>query len=359
MTSVAVLGGGVIGLSAAWELARRGADVVLVDVPLPGRSSPVAAGMISAAAEVDYGETGLWELTSRSQAQWPGFAADLERAAGRPVGLRRTGTLLVATDRDEQLRLERRLKLLADLGVDADRLDRRELRRKEPALAPSVRGAAWLPDDLCVERGQALAALRAAVTAAAVRTVEAEGRVLTRDGRAVGVELADGLVAADHVVLCGGWRSAAAVDASAALPDVRPVKGELIDLELPAPAVTSTVRAVVDRVPVYLVPHDDTRLTVGATSTDVGADTAPTVRAALELLSAATTLVPELRDARIAAHRVGLRPASADNHPSMGVSPMPGLILATGHYRHGFLLAPLTASIVADSVMAARTEGDS
>ncbi|WP_265446709.1 glycine oxidase ThiO [Flexivirga meconopsidis] len=365
MSRVAVLGGGVIGLSVAWGLARRGTEVVLVDLPLPGASSPVAAGMISAAAELDYGETELWQVTSRSQAQWPEFAAELAQASGRPVGLRPTGTLLVATDQDEQVRLDRRLKLLADAGVGAQRLERRELLRKEPALARTVRGAAWLPDDFCVDRSLVLDALRSAIASAGVRTIRAQGRVRMQDGRATGITLPDLSVDADHVVLCAGWRSPHALDdpvaerAGAPMSGLRPVKGELLDLELAAPAVTSTVRAVVDRVPVYLVPHDDTHLTVGATSVDVGADLAPTVRAALELLSAATTLVPELRDARITEHRVGLRPASSDNLPAIGISPMPGLTLATGHYRHGFLLAPLTSDVVADSVRAALTEGDS
>jgi len=316
--------------------------------------------MISAAAELDHGETRLWRLTSQSQQQWPGFAAELERCSGRPVGLRRTGTLLVAPDTDEEARLERRLRLLAEVGVVPELLGRRELRHREPALAATARAAAWLPDDFCVLRSRVLDALGAAGVRAGVELVSARGTVAVRGGRAVGVTLDDDTrIAADHVVLSGGWRSKEALaDALPEVASLRPVKGELVDLELARPAVAATVRAVVDRTPVYLVPHDDTHLTVGATSADVGADTTPTVGGALDLLAAATTLVPELRDAAITAHRVGLRPGTADNHPLLGASSLPGLTLATGHYRHGFLLTPLTAAVVTEHVAAALTEGD-
>lgn len=364
MTRVAVLGGGIVGLSVAWSLVGRGLEVVLVDAELPGRSSPVAAGMISAAAELEHGEPDLWELTSLSQRRWPEFAAALERCGGAPLQLRQTGTLLVAMDQDEEIRLDRRLRLLADAGVAAELLDRSELRRREPGIATTVRGAAWLPNDLCVERNRALNALRSALRKAGAELVEGVGRLRVTGGRVVGIDVAAGTVFADHVVLSAGWRSGTAA-APGVLPTdlsgadgIRPVKGELIDLEVAAPAVHAMIRTRVDRVPVYLVPHDDHHLTVGATSEQVGADTNPTVRAAHDLLVAATTVVPELRDAAIVAHRVGLRPAMTDNRPLLGSSPRPGLTVATGHYRHGFLLAPLTAEIVGDRVVHALSQGD-
>ncbi|HWC21915.1 MAG TPA: glycine oxidase ThiO [Flexivirga sp.] len=363
MTRVAVLGGGIVGLGVAWSLARRGLHVVLVDTELPGRSSTVAAGMISAAAELDHGEPDLWELTSRSQGRWPEFAAELERCSGAPVHLRRTGTLLVAMDHDEEARLDRRLSLLADAGVAAELLDRAELRRREPALATTVHSAAWLPNDFCVERNRVLGALRTAAARAGVEIVQAVGRLQHVDGRVAGIDVPGRAISADHTVLSAGWRTAAA--GPGVLPDtlsgpdgVRPVKGELLDLEVAVPAISATIRTRVDRVPVYLVPHDDHHLTVGATSEEVGADTTATVRAAHDLLVAATTVVPELRDAAIVAHRVGLRPALADNRPLLGDSPLPGLTVATGHYRHGFLLAPLTAEIVGDNVVHALSQGE-
>lgn len=364
MTRVAVLGGGIVGLSIAWSLVGRGVQVVIVDAELPGCSSTVAAGMISAAAELDHGEPDLWELTSRSQRRWPEFAAHLERCGGGSLQLRRTGTLLAAMDQDEEARLERRLSLLAEVGVTADLIDRTELRRREPGLASTVRSAAWLPNDLCVERNRALTALRTAIRRAGAEFVQGTGRLRVAEGHVVGVDVAERVVTADHVVLCAGWRSGASavpgvLPAELSGPDgVRPVKGELIDLEVAVPAVRAMIRTRVDRVPVYLVPHDDHHITVGATSEQVGADTTPTVRAAHDLLMAATTVVPELRDAAIVAHRVGLRPATADNRPVLGSSPVPGLTVATGHYRHGFLLAPLTAEIVGDHVVNALSQGD-
>lgn len=364
MTRVVVLGGGVVGLSVAWSLAGRGLEVIIVDAELPGRSSSVAAGMISAAAELDHGEPDLWQLTSQSQRQWPEFAATLEQCSGNTICLRRTGTLLLATDQDEEARLQRRLTLLAETGVLAELLDRSEVRRREPALASTVRSAAWLPDDLCVERNRVLVALRTAAERAGAEFVDGVGRLHFDDGRVTGVDLPGRTLVADQVVLSAGWRSGSVADpdllpAALSGPDgIRPVKGELIDLEVAVPAVTTMIRTRVDRTPVYLVPHDDHHLTVGATSEQIGADTTPTVRAAHDLLTAAIAVVPELRDAAIVAHRVGLRPAMADNRPLLGTSPSPGLAVATGHYRHGFLLAPLTAQVVSDRVIRTLCEGD-
>lgn len=364
MTRVAVLGGGIVGLGVAWSLARRGLQVVLVDADLAGRSSPVAAGMISAAAELDHGEPDLWDLTCESQRHWPEFAASLEAASDKPVRLRRTGTLLIAMDRDEEVLLHRRLELLATAGVTPDLLDSSELRRREPALATNVRSAAWLPNDFCVERNRVLVALRAAAARTGVNFVDSVGRLRFEDGRVVGVDLPGRMVPADQVVLSAGWRSGSVADPELLPPQlsgpdgIRPIKGELIDLEVAVPAVQTMIRTRVDRVPLYLVPHDEHHLTVGATSEQVGADTTPTVRAAHDLLAAATTVVPELRDAGIVAHRVGLRPAMADNRPWLGRSPTPGLTVATGHYRHGFLLAPVTARIVTARVIQALSEGD-
>jgi glycine oxidase len=364
VTRVAVLGGGIVGLSVAWSLIGRGLQVIVVDAELPGRSSPVAAGMISAAAELDHGEPDLWDLASRSQRRWPDFAADLERNGGTPLRLRRTGTLLVAMDQDEEARLERRLRLLADVGAVAELIERSELRRQEPGLATTVRSAAWLPNDLCVERNLVLTALRTAIRRAGGELVQSVGRLRVTDGRVVGVDVAERAVTADHVVLCAGWRTDFLIEPGvlpvepAGRDGLRPVKGELIDLEVAVPAVRAMIRTQVDRVPVYLVPHGDHHVTVGATSEQVGADCTPTVHAAHDLLVAATTVVPELRDAAIVAHRVGLRPAMADNRPVLGCSPAPRLTVATGHYRHGFLLAPLTAEIVGDHVVDALSRGD-
>ena len=357
MTRIAVLGGGIVGLGVTWHLARRGFRVVVVDTELPGRSSSVAAGMISAAAEIDHGEPDLWDLTSRAQRMWPGFATDLERSSGRPAGLRRTGTLLVAADRDEDARLERRLRLLRDVDTRVELLDRAQLRRREPALAATVRRAAWLPDDFCVDRSTVTGALRAAAGRAGAQFIDGTGSLVDVGGQVVGVRVADEVIHASHVVLCAGWRSTTVAPSGLlrhltdAASGLRPVKGELIDLRLPTPAVHAMIRSRVDRVPIYLVPHDEHHLTVGATSEEVGADTTTTVRAALDLLTAACAVVPELRDAAIIAHRVGLRPAMADNRPLLGVSPAPGLTIATGHYRHGFLLAPVTAEVVGDHVI--------
>jgi glycine oxidase len=358
---VVVVGGGIIGLAIAWRARQAGMSVTLLERDLAGRAtSRVAAGMLAPVTEVEFGEAGqrLLELGLRSAGMWPAFAAELEACGGAPVGLMRTGALLAARDEDDARELERQLDFRRSLGLSVRRLRPSEARDLEPALAPTVRLALEAPDDHSVDPRPVLAALRHACDAAGVRVREraSVARVALDDasagggdasGRVTGVTLADGeLVPAEQVVLAAGpWTERIeGLPPGAGVP-VRPVKGQI--LRLRDPAGPGLLRRVLRFRGGYLVPREDGRYVLGATVEERGFGLAPTAGGVYELLRDARELVPGISELEIEELSVGLRPGTPDNGPAIGPGAVPGLIWATGHYRNGILLAPLTAELVA------------
>ncbi|WP_434094075.1 FAD-dependent oxidoreductase [Saccharopolyspora kobensis] len=190
---VVVVGGGVIGLSVAWRAAAAGHRVQLVDPEPASGASFVAGGMLAPIAEAWPGEEELLELGSTSLERWPGFADELSRASGLPSGLRREGTLVVGVDSADRAELDELAGYLSRQGRSVTRLSGREVRRLEPSLGPAVRGGLEVPGDLAVDNRSALAALRAAATAAGVEFVAAPARAV----RAGVVELEDSTVDCD------------------------------------------------------------------------------------------------------------------------------------------------------------------
>lgn len=360
-----VIGGGVIGLSIAWRAAQRGLRVVLAD-PDPGQGAThAAAGMLTPIAEAAYAERELFALGRDSLARYPAFAAELEQVTGLPTGYRQTGTLQVAYDADDLAVIEEFRALQDSFGVRTSQLTARECREAEPMLDPSVRGGLIATEDGSVDpRLLAVALLRAAIAAGARHCPANATEVSTESGRVAGVELADGTaISARQVVLAAGWASATirglpAEDA----PPIRPVKGQIIRLRTtPAMAAAGqtpgllqrTVRGVVRGSSVYLVPRASGELVIGATQEELGADTTITAGAIWELLRDARTIVPGITELALTDVVAGLRPGTPDNAPVLGPSQLPGLVLATGHFRAGVLLAPVTA----DTVTAYLTSG--
>jgi glycine oxidase len=349
---VLVIGGGIVGLAVAWRAAERGLSVSLLERDATGQgASQVAAGMLAPVSEVEFGNGGrrLLALGLRSAGMWPPFAAQLEAAAGTSVGLRQTGILFVARDDDEARELERQITLRDSLGLRSRRLRPSQAREWEPALAPTIRLALELPDDHSVDPRLVLAALRLACVSSGVEVREhACVTRLSLDGGAVrGVELADGeLVRSPTVVIAtGAWTGElGGVPAGARVP-VRPVKGQT--LRLRDPMGPGLLERVVRFEGGYLVPRADGSYVLGGTVEEREFDDSPTAGAAYELLRDAHELVPGVSELRIEELCVGLRPGTPDNVPAIGPSAVPGLIWATGHYRNGILLAPLTAELVA------------
>ncbi len=371
---VVIAGGGVIGTAIAWRAAAAGLDVMLVDPQDGAGASGVAAGMLAPVSEALFGEDALLRLNLLAVRRFPGFAAELEELTGQQVGLRRDGTLAVAHDAGDHAALLRLVAFRRSLGLGADELDGRECRALEPFLAPGVRGGALFAGDWSVDNRRYLAALRQAAAGAGARTVRGRvTRVLARGGRACGVELAgraepaggggpagSGLgggagggaatISCGTVVVAAGCWSAGI----AGLPEplgaaVRPVKGQLLRLRLPArmPAVLGrTVRATVRGVDVYLVPRADGELIVGATSEERGPDRTVTAGAVHDLLHDAMSVLPVTSELILAETCAGLRPGTPDNGPAAGATSLAGVVAATGHYRNGILLSAVTADAV-------------
>jgi glycine oxidase len=355
--SVVVIGGGVIGLSVAWRAAQRGLAVTVAD-PDPGKgASYAAAGMITPVSEAAYAERELYQLGVASHQCYPAFAAELTEATGLPTGYRQAGTLQVAWDSDDLAVLGEFRALQESFGVTVQALTGRECRAAEPLLGPSVRGGLLAPDDASVDPRLLTSALLMAATGAGVRLIRSAAvEVTSTAGRADGAVLADGTgLSADWVVLAAGWRSGALAGLpQEAVPPVRPVKGQILRLR-PGPGgppggppglLNRTVRGIVQGSSVYLVPRDSGELVVGATQEEMGSDTRVTAGGVWELLRDARAIVPGITELELAEAVAGLRPGTPDNAPVLGPSCLPGLVLATGHFRAGVLLAPVTADLI-------------
>ncbi|NEE14378.1 glycine oxidase ThiO [Streptomyces sp. SID7499] len=352
-SDVLVIGGGIIGLVTAWRSAQRGFTTALVDPEPGGGAAQVAAGMLAAVTELHYGEQTLLGLNLASARRYPDFAAELTELTGQDLGYRRCGTLAVALDADDRAHLRELHALQQQSGLESQWLSGRECRRLEPMLAPGVRGGLRVDGDHQIDPRRLASALVAACERAGVvvHRTWAERLTVVRD-RATGAVLADGSeAAAGQVVLAGGSLSGRLAGVPQdVLPPVRPVKGQVLRLTMPrrhGPFLSRTVRAVVRGSHVYLVPRASGELVVGATSEELGWDTTVTAGGVYELLRDAHELVPGITELPLTETRAGLRPGSPDNAPLLGPTGLEGLLLATGHYRNGVLLTPVTGDAMA------------
>jgi len=356
-SDVVVVGAGVIGLAVAWRAVQRGLSVVVVD-PDPGAgASVVAAGMLAPVTELHYTERALLDLTLAAAAAYPDFVAELESATGHDVGYRRCGTVSVGWMGSDLAGLREVAEFQRSLGLDVEMLTAAELRRLEPLLAPGLPGGTLVLGDHQVDPPRLVAALAAANTAAGVATVVGRAASFVPDGdRVSGVRLADGsaIVATQTVLACGARSAALELPDGSALP-VRPVKGQTLHLHGEPGRLTHVVRGEVRGVPVYVVPRDDGRIVVGASSEESGFDTRPRAGAVHDLLRDAQSLFPLVAEMEFVEVRTGLRPGTPDNAPLLGPVGVDGLVIATGHYRNGVLLAPVTADGIADLLQSGTT----
>ena len=351
---VAVIGGGVCGLVVAWCAAQRGLSVCVIERDaFGGAASAVAAGMLAPASEADAGEPELLALGIRSATLWPAFAEQLEAASGVDVGYRTCGSLLLARDRDGMEALERERELRTRMGLSATPLLPSLARALEPSLAPAVRGALEIPGDHVVDPRALCAALVVACERSGVPlcTGCAVARLVVDGDRVAGVALADGssLAATQVVLAAGAWSGElAGIPPTVQLP-VRPVKGQTLRLRDPQhdperPLLSRVVRFAGG----YLVPRGDGHYVLGATVEERGFDTTITALALYELLRDAAEVVPGVLELDVEEACAGLRPGTPDNAPLLGPSrALDGLVLATGHYRNGILLAPVTGELIA------------
>ncbi len=348
---VIVIGGGAIGLAAAWRLAQGGLAVTVCD-PVPGtRATHASAGMLAPVTEAHYGEDRLLALNLAGAGRWAAFARELETETGRSVGYRTCGSLLVALDADDGRVLEDLGTYLGRLGLEAEELTGSQARGVEPALAPGVRRGLRVVGDHQADNRLLVVALLAALADRGVELVGQSVRRVTVDNGAVqGVELDDGTpLEAERVLLAAGaWSAAVEGIPPDARPPVRPVKGQILRVQGPTdrPVLAGNVRGLVRGRSLYLVPRASGRIVVGATVEEQGFDTTVTVEGIHQLLHDAAVLVPGLLDLELAELGAGLRPGSPDNAPVIGPTTVAGLVVATGHHRNGILLTPVTADAV-------------
>lgn len=334
----AVIGAGIIGLACAEELVRAGHDVRVFD-PAPAQGAThAAAGMISPAGEAWHGEEPLLRLGLASAALWPGYAARLLETSGVDVDFRAYGTVLAGRDHDDLQVVRRTVALLGDYGIPFEDLDRRALLQREPTLSSRTAGGAFLPGDHNVNPRKVAEALLRLVGGRLDRraATPTEHGVVLRDGTEV---------PADAVVIATG----AAVDGPEG-PRVRPVKGEIVRARMADPP-RRVIRAKVHGETVYVVPRADREVVVGATEEEHSGAPVATIGGVSRLLSAARLLVPGLETAEILDITARHRPGTPDNGPLLGTLPTgpegrTRWVLATGHYRGGVLLAPVTAHAV-------------
>ena len=351
----------MIGLSCAWRLAQGGARVAVLERGEPGGGATrVAAGMLAPVGELTFGEPELLELTLAAARLYPEFVAELEAATGEGTGYERLGALHVALDRDEAAQLRRVHDLQRSLELEAEWLPPRRCRDLEPGLTPSFHGGVFAAGEAAVDPR---ALTRVLLAACAQQGVEVLAGTEVVDGifegeRIVGVRTAPRSgghfdraggeeLRADQVVLAGGaWSGAMAWLAEEARPPVRPVKGQVVELR--SRGEEPVARHILSSERVYLVPRADGRLVIGATVEEMGFDTAVTAGGVHELLREAYRLLPDVAEMEWVGATAGLRPGTPSNLPLVGPGAIDGLILATGHYRNGILLAPLAAQAVTD-----------
>ena len=336
---VAVVGGGAIGLACAWRAQQRGARVVVIDAGEPGAWN-VAAGMLAPVSEAEFGEREL--LAARASRARAATRTSAPSSRTRATARRARWSWRATATRPRRWTASPRSG--RELGLPVERLRPSQARRLEPALAPTIRLALDIEGDHSIDPRKLVAALRRAFTGeqrrGRVRGLRVEG------GRVTGVELADGAtISAGAVVVAAGVHVAHLEMPERARVPVRPVKGQVLRLRDPrGPGLTErTIRGE----SAYFVPRGDGAYVLGATMEERGWDTTPTAGGVYELLRDLSEIVPGVFELDIEELTAGLRPATPDNLPAIGHGALDGLIWATGHYRNGILLTPVTADLVA------------
>ena len=352
-----VVGGGVIGLASAWRARQGGADVALVD-PTPGHgASWAAAGMLAAVTEAHFGEESLLGLNRRSARAWAGFASELAAVSGQDLAYRDDGTLAVAYDAGDRDALLELYRFQQELGLESTWLGPGECRDLEPLLAPAIRGGLFVPFDHNVDPRRLGWALIEACRRDGVNLVaDSVAEILLHGERVTGARCAGGtVIGAAQTLLAAGWQAAELPGLPArALPPVRPVKGQILRLRLPegGPVPRHTLRAISQGTSLYVVVRSDGEIVCGATVEELGEDRRVTAGAIYSLMRDAQLVLPMILEAELVEATAGLRPGSPDNAPMIGPGVLEGLLIATGHYRNGILLAPVTAEIIAGLVTA-------
>ena len=352
---VAIAGGGVIGGAIALELARAGLRVGVFDRQELGQeASWASAGIISPAPE-NPGMIAMVELAKPSAALYPKFAAQVEELSGQSTGYRRKGTLEALFAHDAKAELSTIIAVHHGLGLKAEPLGAEDARELEPALSEEIGAAVLRPEEASIDNRALTAAVLQAARRSGVEFFPGEGvKAIWREGGACrGLVLQNETVAAKWTVIAAGCFSGT-IEGAARYAPVRPAKGQMAALR----AEEVTIDRVLWTGKVYLVPRNDGRILAGATVEYAGFDKRVTAAGMEKILSAAIALVPGLADARIEETWAGLRPDSQDHLPILGPTDVDGLLMATGHFRSGILLTPITARLLREWITEQRVSVD-
>jgi glycine oxidase len=359
VTDVVICGGGIVGLGIAWRAASAGLDVCVVDPAPGGGASAAAAGLLSPVFEARPREERLLALNLASYERWPAFASELTEVTGIDLQLRQQGTIGVALDGDDLRALDDLCRFHEGLDLPVARLRGGECRELEPMLSTRIRGGVRVETESSVDPRAVCAALLSAGDQLGVwfvrqRIVE----VRVANGRVDGVAVADGsMVSAPRVVVSLGAWSAHGSLPREATPPVRPVKGQILRLRFdPAtPPLTRNIHVLARGREIYVVPRRSGELVVGATVEERGFDVTVTAGGVRDLLDTAIEVLPIVAELEQVEAMARSRPASIDNAPVLGATPIDGLVLATGHYRNGVLLTPITADAITTLIVDGKT----
>ena len=349
---IVIAGGGVIGLTIARALALRGVrDVCLVERGRLGtEASWAAAGMLLPQVEADAADE-FFNLACQSRDLYPAFAAALREETGIDVELDTTGTLYLALTEHDHEEIEKRYEWQTRAGFAVERLSGAEARELEPCISEATLGALRFPKDIQVENRRLLSALANSVTKLGVdiatqTTVDS----ITIEGiRVSGVQTSRGAISCPKVVIAAGtWSS---FIKSAPLPAIEPIRGQMICLE----AKPQLTRHVIYSPRGYIVPRQDGRLLAGSTSEHAGFAKCVTAGGITTILRNALDISPAIADLPVVDTWAGLRPRAADGLPVIGpCGEIDGLFCATGHYRNGILLAPLTGELISKAIVSSQ-----
>ena len=356
---VAIIGAGVIGASAAFELASEKLRVVVLDRQQPGlEASWAAAGMLSRAPDSPR-DLPLVPLGIESLKLYPDFVAAVEQMSGRSIGYAESGALEVFYSPHGETERDRRVSECNSLGVAAEPMSIDAARSWEPSIGPAAHAAAWLPDEGTVEPRLLMDALIAAAQARGVE-FRADCEVTTLlidDARCRGVKTASDSISAAHVIVAAGSfssRIGGDNDFLARYAPTRPVRGQMIALRPDEMRLQRVLRSERS----YLVPRRDGRIVAGSTSEEAGYEKRVTPAGIHRILDNALDLCPALAGAEILDTWSGLRPGTPDDLPILGPTDIEGLLIATGHYRNGILLSAVTAKLIREWVATGRTAFD-
>jgi glycine oxidase len=347
MEHVIIIGAGVMGCSCGHRLLEAGFKVTLLEKSLPGaESSAAAAGILGAQSEVS--ETGPFlELCLASRARFGEYAKELEALTGISIDYESSGVLEVAMDPAEGRMAIGRAEWMLDRELRVEVLDREQAKKLEPALSDHIVGANYYPDDHQIDPIRLSRALAAAV-ARLGGTFKSGVQVLglaIESGEVVGVETNQGRMSCDRVVIAGGAWSTNLAGLHGVRTLVKPMSGQIVQVETRPPLF----RHVVYGFKGYIVPRADGRVLMGSTLEDRGFDKAVTLAGINRVTGMAMEMVPGLAEGRLTDTWAGLRPAPEDGKPLLGAAKeIAGLFFATGHYRNGILLTPITAEVICD-----------